>query len=47
MSHSLLYDYTKITWLGIVGSWGALKGLGQGDWYISEELDIESWFNRN
>jgi hypothetical protein len=47
MNRYLIYDFTKVTWLGIIGSWGALKGLGQADWYISEESDIQLWWLRN
>lgn len=38
---------TKVTYNGMVGSWGALKGLGVECITIAELLDIENWFNRN
>ena len=47
MNHYLLYSFTKVTWMGIVGSFGALKGLREYHWHISEESDIENWFDKN
>lgn len=38
---------TKVTYMGIVGSWGALKGLGVEFISVAELSDIENWFNRN
>mgnify|MGYP003545427927 CR=1 FL=1 len=38
---------TKVTYIGIVGSWAALKGLGVKIVNIAELADIENWFNRN
>jgi len=44
---TMLYHTTKVTYNGIVGSWGALRGLGVEFITIAELVDIENWFNRN
>jgi len=44
---SLITHTTKVTFNGIVGSWGALRGLGVEFISIAELIDIENWFNRN
>lgn len=43
----LITHTTKVTFNGIVGSCGALKGLGVEYISIAELVDIENWFNRN
>jgi hypothetical protein len=43
----LIYSYTKVNYFGIIGSFGALQGLGLEFITIASLEDIENWFNRN